>query len=52
MGKRCNFSARTVITPDPNIALDQIGIPRSIALNLTIPEYVTPQNYEKLIKLV
>jgi DNA-directed RNA polymerase II subunit RPB1 len=31
MGKRVDFSARTVITGDPNLSLDQVGVPRSIA---------------------
>jgi len=52
MGKRVDFSARTVITPDPNIPLDGIGVPWSIALNLTYPEIVTSFNFEKLKKLV
>lgn len=52
MGKRVDFSARTVITPDPNLALDQIGTPRSVALNLTYPERVTKFNIEKLSRLV
>lgn len=38
MGKRVDFSARTVITGDPNIELDQVGVPRSIAMTLTYPE--------------
>ena len=38
MGKRVDFSARSVITPDPNIDLDQLGVPIKIALNLTFPE--------------
>ena len=44
MGKRVDFSARTVITPDPNLRIDQVGVPRSIAQNLTFPEIVTPFN--------
>ena len=52
MGKRVDFSARTVITPDPMLHLDQDGVPRSIALNLTLPETVTPYNLEKLQHLV
>jgi DNA-directed RNA polymerase II subunit RPB1 len=47
MGKRVDFSARTVITPDPNLRIDQVGVPRSIAQNLTFPEIVTPFNIEK-----
>ncbi|KAK9713060.1 hypothetical protein RND81_06G000500 [Saponaria officinalis] len=52
MGKRVDFSARTVITPDPNINIDQLGVPWSIALNLTYPETVTPYNIERLKELV
>ncbi|KNA21792.1 hypothetical protein SOVF_040130 [Spinacia oleracea] len=52
MGKRVDFSARTVITPDPNINIDELGVPWSIALNLTYPETVTPYNLERLKELV
>jgi len=52
MGKRVDFSARTVITPDPNLMLDELGVPWSIALNMTYPETVTPYNIEWLTKLV
>jgi DNA-directed RNA polymerase II subunit RPB1 len=52
MGKRVDFSARTVITPDPNLQLDQLGVPRMIAGNLTIPETVTTHNLEEMKKLV
>jgi len=48
MGKRVDFSARTVVSPDPNLALDELGVPRSIAMNLTFPETVTQLNIEKL----
>jgi DNA-directed RNA polymerase II subunit RPB1 len=47
MGKRVDFSARTVITPDPNIGIDMLGVPWSIALNMTYPETVTPYNRER-----
>jgi DNA-directed RNA polymerase II subunit RPB1 len=47
MGKRVDFSARTVITPDPNVSIDEVGVPRSIALNLTYPEVVTPFNIDR-----
>ena len=40
MGKRVDFSARSVITPDPNISIDELGVPIRIAMNLTIPEVV------------
>ena len=52
MGKRVDFSARTVITPDPNLALDEVGVPRSIARTLTIPEAVTTWNIERLQRFV
>ena len=52
MGKRVDFSARTVITGDSVIDIDQLGVPWTIALNLTIPETVTTYNLEKLDALV
>ncbi|KAJ1950344.1 DNA-directed RNA polymerase II core subunit rpo21, partial [Linderina macrospora] len=52
MGKRVDFSARTVITGDPNISIDQVGVPRSIARNLTYPETVTPYNIDRLQDMV
>ncbi|KPI37623.1 DNA-directed RNA polymerase II subunit rpb1 [Cyphellophora attinorum] len=48
MGKRVDFSARTVITGDPNLSLDEVGVPRSIARTLTYPEKVTRFNIERL----
>ena len=44
MGKRVDFSARSVITPDPNLRLDQLGVPKAIATNMTVPEVVTVHN--------
>lgn len=52
MGKRVDFSARTVITADPNLSIDEVGVPRSIALNLTYPEIVTPLNIDRMRELV
>ncbi|KEZ42345.1 DNA-directed RNA polymerase II subunit rpb1 [Scedosporium apiospermum] len=52
MGKRVDFSARTVITGDANLSLDEVGVPRSIARTLTYPETVTPYNIGKLHRLV
>ncbi|KIY45807.1 beta and beta-prime subunits of DNA dependent RNA-polymerase [Fistulina hepatica ATCC 64428] len=52
MGKRVDFSARTVITGDPNLELDEVGVPKSIAMNLTFPERVTPYNISHLQELV
>ena len=48
MGKRVNHSARTVITADPNISINQVGIPLEIAMNITYPEIVDKYNYDKL----
>jgi len=49
MGKRVDFSARSVITPDANIDLDELGVPEEIAVNLTFPEIVSPYNRERLL---
>lgn len=52
MGKRVDFSARTVITADPNLSIDQVGVPKSVALKLTVPVVVTPFNINQLRQLV
>lgn len=52
MGKRVDFSARTVITADPNLSIDQVGVPKSVALTLTVPVVVTPFNINELKALV
>lgn len=52
MGKRVDFSGRTVITSDPNIALNEVGIPLIIAKNLTYPETVSAHNIKYLTQLV
>ncbi len=51
-GKRVEFSARSVITPDPNISLGELGVPEKIAMNLTVPERVTRYNINRLYKFV
>ena len=51
-GKRVEYSARSVITPDPNLSVAEIGVPMEIAMNLTSPDRVTPYNLDKLYKLV
>ena len=51
-GKRVEFSARSVITPDPNISIAEIGVPIKIAINLTVPEKVTPYNKQQMYKLI
>lgn len=52
MGKRVNFAARSVISPDPNISVDQIGVPLVFAMKLTYPEPVTSWNIETLREAV
>lgn len=52
MGKRVDFSARSVITPDANIDVDELGVPTEIATNLTKPEIVTPYNRDRLMMYV
>ncbi|MFH1623091.1 MAG: DNA-directed RNA polymerase subunit A' [Candidatus Aenigmatarchaeota archaeon] len=51
-GKRVNFSARTVISPDPMINIDEVGVPESIARELTVPVRVNDGNKEELKKIV
>ena len=48
MGKRVNQSARCVISPDVTLDCDEVGVPRSIALQLTVPERVHPGNLSTL----
>ena len=45
-GKRVNFSARTVISPDPNLSINEIGVPIQIAKELTVPVKVTIHNID------
>ncbi len=51
-GKRVNYSARTVISVDPNVDLDEVGVPFAIASKLTVPFYVTAWNIEKARELL
>jgi DNA-directed RNA polymerase subunit A' len=51
-GKRTDFSARTVISPDPLIGLNEVGVPAKMAMNLTVPERVTEWNLEYLKKYI
>src|SRR3989339_509604 len=51
-GKRTNFSARTVISPDPMISINEVGVPQDIAMNVTVPERVTEWNMAYLKKFV
>jgi DNA-directed RNA polymerase subunit A' len=51
-GKRVDFSARTVISPDSNLDVNEVGVPISVAMRLTLPEKVTPWNIKRLRDLV
>jgi DNA-directed RNA polymerase III subunit RPC1 len=51
-GKRVDFSGRTVISPDPNLRIDQVAVPIYVAKILTYPERVNKSNIEFLRKLV
>jgi DNA-directed RNA polymerase III subunit RPC1 len=51
-GKRVEFSSRTVISPDPNLEINQVGVPIKIAMILTYPEEVNSKNIAHLRKLV
>ena len=52
MAKRVDFSARSVITADPNISIKELGIPMKIAKNITKPVFVNKLNKNFLTKLV
>ncbi|MBS7620896.1 DNA-directed RNA polymerase subunit A', partial [Candidatus Bathyarchaeota archaeon] len=51
-GKRVDFSARTVISPDPNLDINEVGVPLDVAMRLSVPEKVTSWNIEEMRKLV
>ncbi|MCW4013714.1 MAG: DNA-directed RNA polymerase subunit A' [Candidatus Bathyarchaeota archaeon] len=51
-GKRVDYSARTVISPDPNLDINQVGVPVHIATKLTVPDVVTERNIDEVKKLV
>jgi len=52
MGKRVNFSARTVIGPDPTLKFGQVRVPREMAPYLTQHEIITPENLRKMTSLL
>ena len=52
LGKRVNFSARTVISPDPRLRLDEVGVPYEVAKELTVPVRVTDWNINYLKSLI
>lgn len=48
MGKRVNYAARSVISADPNLETNEVGVPLFIAKKLTFPEPVNEYNVNKL----
>ena len=46
-GKRVNFSARTVISPDPTLSLNEVGVPERVAREMTQTLNVTPRNVDE-----
>ena len=48
MGKRVNFSARSVVSPDSQMDIDQVGIPLRVATKLTVPERTVDWNIDRL----
>jgi len=51
-GKRVDFSARTVISPDPNLDISEVGVPLHVAMRLSMPEKVTVWNLDEMRELV
>lgn len=52
VGKRVDFSARSVVSPDPNLSIDELGVPKTIAMNMTYPETINMYNKTYLQFLV
>ena len=52
MGKRCNFTARTVIIYDANLDMREVGVPKHVANTLTVVEHVNRLNYKKIRDMV
>jgi DNA-directed RNA polymerase beta' subunit len=51
-GKRVNFCARTVISPDPKLGINEVGVPLPTAKELTVPIRVTPRNMEQMRQMI
>ncbi len=51
-GKRVDFSGRTVISPDPNLSVEEVALPILVAMNMTYPERVHGRNIHKLRKCI
>ncbi|MCW4021422.1 MAG: DNA-directed RNA polymerase subunit A' [Candidatus Bathyarchaeota archaeon] len=51
-GKRVDFSARTVVSPDPNLDISEVGVPLTVAAKLSVPEKITHWNIDEMRELV
>ncbi|MBT7706105.1 DNA-directed RNA polymerase subunit A' [archaeon] len=51
-GKRVNYAGRTLISPDPNLKINEVGVPFEIAKTITVAEKVTSLNIERCKKLI
>ncbi len=51
-GKRVNFCARSVISPDPYLGINEVGVPTKIAKELTVPIRVTTRNREQMRQMI
>lgn len=47
-GKRVNYSGRSVISPDPNLQIDEVGVPYAVSRMLTFPVVVNQNNIEEI----
>ncbi len=52
LGKRVDFSSRSVISPDPMLKINEVGVPLEIARNLSVPEYVTEWNVDRIKEFI
>ncbi|MBU1120679.1 MAG: DNA-directed RNA polymerase subunit A' [archaeon] len=51
-GKRVNFAARSTITPDPYLSINEIGVPKEVADDLTVSELITEWNKKDIAKMI
>ncbi len=51
-GKRVNFAGRAVISPDPMLDIDQVGVPEWMANIVTVPMQVTEWNIDEAKRYV
>ena len=51
-GKRVNFSSRTVISPDPLLSINEVGVPVKAARELSVPVHINQYNLETMKDMV